>query len=272
MTESKIIKLKEDEYAEKPGEVLNEDELKELKTIDVVIEKEIKAPDKAGTFRKPWEKEAFSMESWDPKTKLGRRVKNGEIKNIDEILDKREKILEPEIVDSLLNLKTDLILIGQAKGKFGGGKRRAWKQTQRKTQEGNVLKFSAMSVVGDENGHVGIGKGCSVETLPARGKSAINAKINIFKITRKCAAFDCECSAPHTIPFKVEGKSGSVEIKLIPAPQGTGLVATDELKKVLRLAGIKDIYSKTTGKTKTTHNLIKACIDALKKTNRGNKK
>src|SRR3989338_1517771 len=262
-----------DEYAENNEKVLNEDELKdeEVKTIDAVIKKEVKAPNNK-TFKKLWEKEEFSMESWEPKTNLGRRVKDGKIKNIDEILDKGEKILEPEIVDSLLTLKRDLILIGQAKGKFGGGKRRAWKQTQRKTQEGNILKFSAMSVVGDENGHIGIGKGSSVETLPSRSKSAINAKINIFKITRKCSAFDCECSAPHTIPFKVEGKSGSVEIKLIPAPQGTGLVVTNELKKVLMLAGIKDIYSKTKGQTRTTGNLVKACIDALKKTNRGNKK
>jgi len=250
-----------DEYAEKPEEILNEEEIKELKS------EEIKSSDNK-TFKKPWEKEAFSMEAWNPRTNLGRKVKDGKIKDINEILDKREKILEPEIVDSLLNLKTDLILIGQAKGKFGGGKRRAWKQTQRKTQEGNVLKFSAMSVVGDENGHVGIGKGSSVETLPARNKSEINAKINIFKITRKCSAFNCECSEPHTIPFKVEGKSGSVEIKLIPAPQGTGLVVTNELKKVLMLAGIKDIYSKTKGQTRTTANLIKACIGALKKTNR----
>ena len=248
-----------DEYAEKPEEDLNE-----LK----IIEKEIKVPAETKTFKKPWEKEEFSMESWDPKTKLGREVKDGKIKNIDEILDKGEKILEPEIVDSLLTLKTDLILIGQAKGKFGGGKRRAWKQTQRKTEEGNVLKFSAMSVVGDENGHVGVGKGDSVETLPARGKSKIKAKLNLFKITRKCSAFDCECSETHTIPFKVSGKSGSVEIKLIPAPQGTGLVVTNELKKVLTLAGIKDIYSKTSGQTRTTVNLVKACIDALKKTNR----
>ncbi|MDP2672763.1 MAG: 30S ribosomal protein S5 [Nanoarchaeota archaeon] len=267
MTELKITNLEKDEYAEKPEEVLNEKDLNELKT----IEKNVKAPDKAKTFRKPWEKEVFSMEAWNPKTNLGKRVKDGKIKKIDEILDKGEKILEPEIVDALLNLKTDLILIGQAKGKFGGGKRRAWKQTQRKTEEGNVLKFSAMSVVGDENGHVGIGKGNSVETLPARDKSKINAKLNIFKITRKCFAFDCECSEPHTIPFKVSGKSGSVEITLIPAPQGTGLVVTNELKKVLRLVGIKDIYSKTSGQTRTTVNLVKACIDALKKTNRNKK-
>ena len=256
---------KADEYAEKPEDILNEDKIIEL---NPEIKKEVKISDKEKTFKKPWEKEKFSMESWEPKTKLGRRVKDGKIKNIDEILEKNEKILEPEIVDSLLNLKADLILIGQAKGKFGGGKRRAWKQTQRKTEEGNVLKFSAMSVVGDENGHVGIGTGNSIETLPARAKSAIKAKLNIFKITRKCSAFDCECSEPHTLPFKVSGKSGSVKINLIPAPQGTGLVVTNELKKVLKLAGIKDLYSKTFGKTRTTSNLIKACIDALKKTNR----
>ena len=271
MTENKLkTRTIADEYAEKPEEVLNKNEMNEDE--QKKIETDVKIPEKIKTFRKPWEKEKFSMEAWNPKTKLGKRVKDGKIKNIDEILDKDEKILEPEIVDSLLNLKTDLILIGQAKGKFGGGKRRAWKQTQRKTEEGNVLKFSAMSVVGDENGHVGVGKGNSVETLPARDKSLIKAKLNIFKITRKCSAFDCECSETHTIPFKVSGKSGSVEIKLIPAPQGTGLVVTNELKKVLKLVGIKDIYSKTTGCTRTTANLVKACIDALKKTNRGNKK
>lgn len=253
MTERKSQIFEKDEYAENPEKVLNEEELKELKEF---------------TLPKPKEEISLIQESWEPKTKLGKKVKEGKIKDIDEILDKGEKILEPEIVDSLLNLKTDLILIGQSKGKFGGGKRRAWRQTQRKTQEGNVLKFSAMSVVGDENGHIGIGKGDSVETLPARDKSKINAKLNIFKITRMCSAFECECSKLHTIPFKVDGKSGSVEIKLIPAPQGTGLVIANELKKVLRLAGIKDIYSKTTGKTRTTLNLVKACIEALKKTNR----
>lgn len=267
-TKSKIseVKLekKDDEYAENPEKVLNEEEIKELEE----LKKETDVQIKTKTFKKPWEKEQFSMESWNPKTKLGKRVKEGKIKDIDEILDKGEKIMEPEIVDSLLNLKTDLILIGQAKGKFGGGKRRAWRQTQRKTEEGNVLKFSAMSVVGDENSHVGVGKGDSVETLSARDKSTINAKLNIFKITRMCSAFECECSEPHTIPFVITGKSGSVKIKLIPAPQGTGLVVANELKKVLRLAGIKDVYSKTKGKTRTTLNLIKACIDALKKTNR----
>jgi len=202
---------------------------------------------------------------WEPKTKLGEEVKNGKIKTIDEILDNQKKILEPEIVDFLLDLKYELISIGQSKGKFGGGKRRAWRQTQKKTKEGNVPKFSAMAVVGDENGHVGIGSGKSSETLPARDKAIKKAKLNIFKVNRDCSAFDCSCSELHTIPFKVKGKAGSVKVELIPAPQGSGLVVGNELKKILKFVGIKDVYSRTFGKKRTTFNLIKACIDALKK-------
>jgi len=209
------------------------------------------------------------VSAWKPKTELGKEVKEGKIKDIDEILDGGKKILEAEIVDSLVNIKSDLLLVGQAKGKFGGGKRRAWRQTQRKTKEGNIPTFSTMAVVGDENGHVGIGSGEAKETLPARDKAIRKAKLNIVKIKRTCAAFDCACSEPHTIPFKTTGKSGSVKVTLIPAPQGTGLVVANELKKILKLAGIKDIYSKTFGKKRTTFNLIKACMNALKKTNVG---
>ncbi|MBU2612724.1 MAG: 30S ribosomal protein S5 [Nanoarchaeota archaeon] len=214
------------------------------------------------------EEERAHLESWVPKTKLGKDVKNGKIKNIDEILDKNQKILESEIVDLLLPIKTDLIAIGHAKGKFGGGKRRAWRQTQRVTQEGGVMTFSAMAVVGDENGHIGVGVGKAGETLPARDKATRKAKLNLIKIKRACSAFDCSCEDPHSIPFVIEGKSGSVRIKIIPAPQGTGLVAAKELQKILKLAGIKDVYSQTKGKVRTTFNLIKATMDALEKTNR----
>jgi len=207
------------------------------------------------------------VSEWEPKTKLGIGVKNDKITNIDEILDSKKKILEEQIVDKLLNLKTDLISIGQAKGKFGGGKRRAWRQTQKKTQEGNIPTFSTMAVVGDEDGHVGFGTGKAKETLPARDKALRKAKLNIMKIGRACSAFDCACDEPHTVPLKVKGKSGSVRVILIPAPQGTGLVVAGELKKLLKLAGIKDVYSKTSGRGRTTFNLIKACFDALRKTN-----
>lgn len=205
---------------------------------------------------------------WVPKTRLGKKVKEKQIKNIDEILDNGLKILEEGIVSSLLILQSDLILIGQAKGKFGGGKRRAWKQTQRKTKARNVPTFSALSVVGDGQGHVGIGIGKAKETLPARAKSSRKAKLNIIKVTRGCGSFECADKDPHSIPFKVEGKCGSVRLILYPAPQGTGLVIGNECKRILRLAGIKDIYSKTFGKTGTSLNLANACIDALKKTNR----
>jgi small subunit ribosomal protein S5 len=210
--------------------------------------------------------------SWVPKTKLGKEVKEKKIKNIDEILDSGRKILEEEIVDSLIDVKSDLISIGQSKGKFGGGKRRAWRQTQRKTKEGNIPTFSTLAVIGDENGHVGIGVGRAKETLPARDKAIRKAKLEIIKVKRSCSSFDCLCSELHSIPFKVEGKSGSVRVILIPAPQGTGLVVAKELKKILKFAGIKDVYSKTFGKKRTTANLAKACIDALKKTNAGGKK
>ena len=206
--------------------------------------------------------------SWVPKTKLGKKVKSGEIKEIDYILDNNLKILESEIVDSLLEVKSDLILIGQSKGKFGGGKRRAWRQTQRKTKEGNIPTFSALAIVGDENGHVGVGTGKAKETLPARDKAMRKAKLEIIKTKRDCASFYCSCGQPHSLPFKVEGKAGSARVVLIPAPQGTGLVVGRELRKVLKLVGIKDVYSKTFGKKRTTFNLVKACIDALKKTNR----
>ncbi len=212
------------------------------------------------------EEQERSLEEWKPKTELGRKVKSGEIKNISEVIGK--KILEAEIVDTLVKLDSDLLLIGQSKGKFGGGKRRAWKQTQRKTMEGNVPTFSCGVIVGNKDGYVGLGFGKAKETLPARAKAVRKAKLNLIKVTRGCGSFDCMCEEKHTVPFVVEGKCGSSIVRLYPAPQGTGLVIGDECKKILKLAGIKDVYSKTFGQTRTTTNLAPACIEALKKTNR----
>lgn len=236
-------------------------------TPEEVVELEQKLPEEVVLENKE-EKQHFA--AWNPKTKLGKSVRDGNEKNFDRILSEGKKILEPEIVDTLLNLESDLILIGQAKGKFGGGKRRAWRQTQKKTQEGNVLSFSAMAVVGDRKGHVGVGFGRSKETLPSREKALRNAKLGIVRINLGFESPELESrdSEPHTVPFKVQGKCGSVRVTFWPAPRGTGLVAGDELKKILKLAGVKDVYSKTLGQTKTGFNLAKACIDALKKTTR----
>jgi small subunit ribosomal protein S5 len=204
--------------------------------------------------------------SWAPKTKLGKDVKSGKIKDIDQILDNEMKILEPEIVDSLIRLNSDLISIGQSKGKFGGGKRRAWRQTQRKTKEGNVPTFSTMAVVGDGKGHVGIGTGKSMETLPARDKALRKAKLNLIKVAIGDGSFDSTGGNKTSIPFKVVGKASSVKVTLIPAAPGTGLVVAKELRKILILAGVKDVYGRTDGKNRTTFNSAKACIDALRKT------
>ena len=208
----------------------------------------------------------FDKESWKPKTSLGMKVKTGEIDNIDYILDNRFKILEHEIVDMLIpNLNVDLLLVGQSKGKFGGGQRRVFRQTQKKTQEGNKPKFGTFAIVGNEDGYVGVGYGKSKETVPAREKATRNAKQNIVKILRGCGSWRCSCKGPHSVPFTVEGKYGSVIIRLIPAPRGTGLCIEGECAKLLKIAGIKDVWSQTFGQTRTKINLIYACFDALKK-------
>lgn len=255
MPEEKMKEEKREEKEEKGEEMIEE-------PVEEVIEE--KPKEKTREERRKGEEEK-KLKSWHPKTKIGLLVKEGKIKDIDEILEKY-KILEEEIVDSLLELKSELLNAGQSKGKFGGGKRRTWRQTQRKTAEGNIPTFSCVAVVGDEKGYVGIGLGKAKETLPAREKAIRKAKLDIIKIKRGCGSFDCSCNEEHSLPFIVDGKCGSIRLILIPAPQGTGLVIGDECKKILRLAGVKDIYSKTFGQTRTTLNLAKACISALKKT------
>jgi small subunit ribosomal protein S5 len=216
--------------------------------------------------RGPPREKVFDKEAWKPKTSLGKKVKADTIKNIDEILDKGMSIMEAEIVDSLLpGLESDLIAVGQSKGKFGGGKRSIWRQTQKKTSEGNKPKFTSVAIVGNKDGYVGLGVGKAKETVPAREKAIRNAKISIIKIVRGCGSWECGCGTPHSIPFKVQGKCGSVIVQLIPAPRGTALCIEKECSKMIRLAGVKDIYAKTFGKSGTKLNLIKACEHALQK-------
>lgn len=207
-----------------------------------------------------------TVEDWTPKTSLGRLVKTKQLTSIDKILDEGRTILEAEIVDALIpELETELLLIGQAKGKFGGGQRRIFKNTQKKTREGNKPKFAVMAVVGDRNGHIGIGVGSSKETVPAREKAIRQAKINLFKIRRGSGSWESASVAePHTIPFAVEGKCGSVIVRLMPAPKGKGLTVEKECAKVLELAGVKDVWSKSYGQTKNKMNMITALEKALK--------
>jgi small subunit ribosomal protein S5 len=212
------------------------------------------------------EQKKTSLEAWTPKTDLGRKVKKGEITSIDQILDSGARIMEQEIVDYLMgDLTSDLVMIGQSKGKFGGGQRRAFKQTQKKTAEGNKPSFATMVIIGNKDGFIGLGYGKSKETLLSREKATRNAKLNLLKIRRGCGSWQCGCKTPHTIPFKVTGKCGSVSIELMPAPKGSGLKVAEECRKILSLAGINDVWSTTFGQTATTINLANACFQALRK-------
>ncbi|MEK6963458.1 MAG: 30S ribosomal protein S5 [Nanoarchaeota archaeon] len=205
------------------------------------------------------------LEDWKPKTSIGVKVKNKEITQVDQILDHGYVIMEASIVDSLLPTESELLLIGQSKGKFGGGQRRIFRQTQKKTREGNKPKFSTLAAVGDKNGHIGMGIGKSKETVPAREKAVRNAKLGLFKIARGCGSWECQCKEPHSIPFAVLGRCGSVRVKLMPAPKGKGLCCHPEVAKVLKLAGIQDVWSKTFGQTKNRVNLVSALEAALRK-------
>jgi small subunit ribosomal protein S5 len=208
------------------------------------------------------------VDRWQPKTELGKKVKSRQITTMEEVIASGKPILEPEIVDMLLpNLESDLLMIGQSKGKFGGGSRRVFRQTQKKTKEGNKPKFSTYAVVGNLDGYVGLGFGKAKETVPAREKAVRKAKLSLIKVLRGSGSWADARTQPNSIPFAATGKCGSVTVELRPAPKGTGLKAQKEVAKVLKLAGIQDIWSKVRGQSRNMINVVKALEDALHKLN-----
>jgi len=209
------------------------------------------------------EQKEENLFDWTPKTRLGKLVKEGKITDIDYVLINGYRILEPEVVDYLLpGLKVEFIKLAISGGKFQRPK--LVKIVKRRTAEGNVPSWIAMAVVGDENGHVGVATGKAPDVQKAMEKAVRNAKLNIISILRGCGSWECACGKPHSIPFRVVGKRGSVEVHLLPAPMGVNLVAPDEVKKVLKLAGIKDIWMQSYGQTRRRINFIGAVFEALK--------
>ena len=191
------------------------------------------------------------LTQWEPKTRLGRMVKDGEIKTMSEALKTRLPLREPEIVDILLpDLKDEIIDVNMV---------------QRMTDSGRRVKFVITAVVGNENGYVGLGQAKGKEVGASIRKAIENAKLNIIEIRRGCGSWECRCGKPHTIPFAVSGKSGSVEVFFKPAPQGLGLACGDVAKKILSKAGIKDIWAFARGTTRTKVNYAKAVYNALKR-------
>ncbi len=211
----------------------------------------------------------MSLEDWVPRTELGRMVKEGKIKSIEEIFQKGYVIREAEIVDYLVpDLKEELINIGGVSGKGGGKRRVPVRSTVRMHKSGRRRTLHAAAVVGNENGLIGFGVARGKSAREVIEKAIRNAKLNIFPVRRGCGSWECGCRTPHSIPFKAEGKMGSVRVILMPAPKGVGLVIGDELKKVMRLAGIKDVWSKSFGDTRTRLNSVGAAIKAFKNLNK----
>ena len=195
-----------------------------------------------------------ALETWVPKTRLGRMVLEGQISSIHEIFQEGYKIKEVEIVDVLVpELRDEVIDINLV---------------QKQTDAGERSKFRAIVAVGNGEGLIGVGAGKARRVRNAIEKGIRDAKLNLYPIRRGCGSWECDCGEPHTLPFKVTGKSGSVEVTLIPGPKGLGLVAGDTAKVVLTLAGIKDCWSKSIGATQTTTSFAFATFEALKNTTR----
>ena len=195
-----------------------------------------------------------SIEEWTPRTRLGWLVKQGKITSIEQIFANNWVIKEPEIVDVLLpDLRHEVLDITLV---------------QKMTDAGRISRFRVLVVVGNENGFVGVGLGKARQLRVAIEKAIVDAKLNIIPVRRGCGSWECRCGEPHSVPFRVRGKAGSVEVELIPAPLGTGLVAGNVAKSVLRLAGIRDVWTWTRGETRTTINFAKAVFEALRNTNR----
>ncbi|MCL7414490.1 MAG: 30S ribosomal protein S5 [ANME-2 cluster archaeon] len=196
---------------------------------------------------------AYSYETeWVPITRLGTLVKEGQVTSMDEALESGLPIREPQIVDTLLpELKEEVLDINMV---------------QRMTDSGRRVKFRAVVVVGNEDGFIGLGQGKDAQVGPAIRKAIDIAKLNISGVKRGCGSWECGCGIEHTVPFEVVGKMGSVKVILKPAPRGLGLAAGKTAKTVMQLAGIKDVWTRTEGQTRTTLNFAKATFEALKKT------
>jgi len=113
-------------------------------------------------------------------------------------------------------------------------------------------------------GHVGLGVKCAKEVATAIRGAIILAKLTVVPVRR--GYWGNRIGSPHTIPTKITGKCGSVRVRLVPAPRGTGIVAARVPKKVLQFAGIEDVFTQSQGHTKTMGNFVKATFDALSRT------
>jgi small subunit ribosomal protein S5 len=193
-----------------------------------------------------------NLEEWVPKTRLGKMIQEGKISSIDEVFLTGLKISEPQIVDALLpDLQEEVININLV---------------QKQTDAGEKSRFKAIVCVGNRDGYLGLGSGKAGQVRTAIEKAAADARLNIVPIKRGCGSWECGCGRNHSVPFQVEGKCGSVRVVVVPGPRGLGLVASEVAKVIMGLGGVKDLWSRTYGSTKTVPSFACAVFDALKQT------
>jgi len=184
-------------------------------------------------------------------TKLGRMVNTGEIKSLEEIFKMSLPIKEVEIVDKLIqdDYKEEVMKV---------------KPVQKQTRAGQRTRFKVWVLIGDGKGHIGLGQKAHKEVQGAIKGAIRDAKMNIIPV--RMGYWGNNIALPHTVPTKITGKEGSVTIRLVPAPRGTGLVGGVASKKVLQIAGIQDCYTQSSGSTRTKGNFLFATYKALAKT------
>lgn len=205
--------------------------------------------------RRPEEKNV-----WTPVTNLGRLVKSGAIKSIEEIFLHSLAIKEHQIISHFFRSATEEnsqlpLLQDEVMGIT---------PVQKQSSSGQRTRFKAFVLVGDNNGHVGFGQKCAKEVATAIRGAIINAKLAIVPVRR--GYWGNNIGLPHTVPMKVSGKCASVRCRLIPAPRGTGIVGSPIAKKILGFAGVADCFTSTTGHTRTSGNFLQAYFKALAKT------
>ena len=118
---------------------------------------------------------------------------------------------------------------------------------------GRILGFAALTVVGDGDGRIGMGKGKSKEVPAAVQKAMEEARRNLVKVSLKNG----------TIHHRVEGHHGAANVLMMPAPKGTGIIAGGPMRAVFEVMGITDIVAKSHGSS-NPYNMVRATLDALR--------